>query len=110
MNGAGIVLHTFEAKHHLQGNVSIFRNVIVGSSGDDKGCAGFFAVYCGQLNTASEAIFPILKVKDAITGPEKVSFQMVDTTHQQLQIRRGGLEARILSIGIVLISKKNNNQ
>lgn len=93
---------TFETKHDLQWNVSIFRKAVIGSSGDDKGSAGFFPVNCSQLNSASEAIFLIVKIKDTITGPEKVRFQMVDATHQQLQIRGEGREARIFRVGVVL--------
>ena len=79
-------------------DASIFRNAVIdGSSGDDKGSAGLYIsarainyripVNCNQLKTTSEAIRLIVKIKDAITRPEIVRFQMVDATHQHLQIR-----------------------
>ncbi len=100
------MLFTFQTDHDLKGNIAVFRDAVVGTSGDDERSAGFFTVNSDELESTTETIFLVLEVENAVAGTEEVGLDVSDAAQQQLELLGDGLDAGVLGVGVVLSMMK----
>ena len=95
-------INTFQTDENFKRSVGPAWDSVVDTASDDKRSTGFFSIDGDQLKSATESVFLVGVIEDAVAGTEVAGLDVGNAAQQKLDFGSHGWHAWVLGLGVVL--------